>query len=431
MTTTATTGHLPWDQSRLRLAESAVVGGLSGTPYFKDAVWPRFSREEYARRYAALRARMAERDLDCALVSGGPTHWSFGGGLLWLSGHLEWHSLSGWLVVPREGEPTLIFSAGHSHIESVRRETAGIVEDVRGHTWGRFGEAIAGRIRELGLERGRIGLLEVEPRLGTHMPVNDYEALRAALPEAELVLTSGIMHQLIVVHSAEEQAAVRRAGELCDRAMAAVVARARPGVTEYQLAASAAFEILDGGGMIDFIVLGSTSLTDGAMLYGNPRPSGRVLETGDLITLEISAGYNGYVAQTGTPICVGEPPSWAREFWEGVVKPGFHRLEAQVRAGRTMRDVQEAGAFYAERGGQTNFFFKLLDRVTAQPAVYSDRIAGPEKEYTLVPGMVGVVTPNTAIPEGRISMSTIRTYIVTEGEPERAGSHPVELVVVP
>lgn len=431
MTIAAATGRLSWEEARHRLAESAVVAGLRDTPYFRDAVWPGFSKQEYARRYAALRGTMAELGLDCALVSGGPTHWSFGGGLHWLTGHWEWHSLSGWLVVPLEGDPTLVFSAGHSHIESVRREASGIVEDVRGHTWGKFGQAIADRLRELGLERGRIGLLEVEPRLGTHMPVNDYEALRRALPEAELVLTTGIIHRLTVVHSPEEQAAVLRAGELCDRAMEAVVARARPGVTEHQLAASAAFEILDGGGMIDFVILGSTSLTEGAMLYGNPRPSGRVVHEGDMITLEISAGYNGYAAQTGTPICVGEPPRWARTFWDEVVEPGFHRLEAQVQAGRTMQDVQAAGAFYADRGGQTNFFFKLLDRVTAQPAVYSDRIAGPEDEYTLVPGMVGVVTPNTAIPEGRISMSTVRTFIVTEAEPERAGSYPVELVVVP
>ena len=427
---TSVAEHLPWDAARLRLRESAVVASLERTPYFRDAAWPRFSDAEFARRYAALRDKMAALGLDCMLVSGGPTHWSFGGGVMWLSGHWEWHSASSWLIVPMDSEPTLLFSAGHSHIESVRRETAGIVDDVRGHTWGRFGEAIAARLRELGQERGRIGLMEIEPRLGTHMPVNDFDAIREALPEAELVLTSGILHELVVVHSPEEQEAVRRAGELCDRAMEAVVARARPGVTEHQLAASAAFEILDGGGMIDFVILGSTSLETGAMLYGNPRPSSRVLEKGDMITLEISAGFNGYAAQTGTPICVGEPPGWARDFWTEVVKPGFHRLEAEVAPGRTMEDVQRAGAFYAERGAQTNFFFKLLDRVTTQPAVYADRIAGPRAERTLVPGMVGVVTPNTVTPDGRIGMSTIRTYIVTEGGREPAGSFPVELVVV-
>lgn len=423
-------GHLPWEEARLRLRESPVVASLAGTPYFRDAVWPRFSEAEFARRHAALRAKMAELGLDCMLVSGGPTHWSFGGGVMWLTGHLEWHSVTGWLVFPREGEPTLLFSAGHSHIESVRRETAGVVDDVRGHTWGRFGEAIAARLRELGLERGRIGLMEIEPRLGSHMPVNDFHALQEALPGAELVLTSGILHELIVVHSPEEQEAVRRAGELCDRAMAAVVARAAPGVKENQLAATAAFEILDGGGMIDFVILGSTSLEAGAMLYGNQRPSGRALARGDMITLEISAGFNGYAAQTGTPICIGEPPGWARDFWSEVVRPGFRRLEEEVRPGRTMGDFQRAGAFYLEKGAQTNFFFKLLDRVTTQPAVYHDRVAGPASERTLVPGMVGVVTPNTAMADGRISMSTVRTYIVTESGREPAGCYPVELVVV-
>ena len=42
---------------------------------------------------------------------------------------------------------------------------------------GRFGEVMAERIRELGLERGRIGLLEIDPRFGDYLPVNQYDAL--------------------------------------------------------------------------------------------------------------------------------------------------------------------------------------------------------------------------------------------------------------
>src|SRR3954449_5712545 len=154
---------LPWDQLKSRLDENQPFNMMRGTPYYRDAVYEQFSAQEYARRYAAIRAKMREHKLDCVIVPGGPSHWSFGGGMLWLSGHWEWHALAAYVVFPIEGAPTLVYSMGGTHIEAVRRETAGALSDVRSSRGGRFAEVMAERIRELGLEGGRIGLLEIDP----------------------------------------------------------------------------------------------------------------------------------------------------------------------------------------------------------------------------------------------------------------------------
>src|SRR5581483_7142501 len=130
---------------------------------------------------------------------------------------------------------------------------------------------------------------------------------REGLPEAELVFTVGLLHELLSVQSAEELACVRKAGLLCQRAMEALVARARPGVKEYELRAAAGAAILEGGGDIDFLIIGSTSMAEPAMVFGNSRPSGRVLRQGDIVNMELAAGYRGYTAQIGSPVCVGEP----------------------------------------------------------------------------------------------------------------------------
>ena len=45
------------------------------------------------------------------------------------------------------------------------------------------------RLRELKLENGRIGLMEIDPRHGDYLPVNQYNTLRKELPDAELVFT--------------------------------------------------------------------------------------------------------------------------------------------------------------------------------------------------------------------------------------------------
>ena len=103
------------------------------TPYYRDAVYERFSEAEYERRYEALRQKMVER------------------------------------------------------------------------------------IKELGLERGRIGLLEVDPRFHDYLPVNQYNALKEGLPEATFSFEAGWMHELVYRKSPEELDCIRKAGRLCRR----------------------------------------------------------------------------------------------------------------------------------------------------------------------------------------------------------------------
>ncbi|MBV9174483.1 MAG: aminopeptidase P family N-terminal domain-containing protein, partial [Chloroflexi bacterium] len=142
-------GALPWEELRYRLDESLPFNSMRGTPYYHDAVYEQFSQAEYARRYAALRDKMREHNLDVAIVPGGPNHWSFGSGMLWLTGHWEWHCVACYVVVPLEGEPTLVYSMGGTHIEAVRRETQAALKDVRQSRGGRFAEVMADRIKEL------------------------------------------------------------------------------------------------------------------------------------------------------------------------------------------------------------------------------------------------------------------------------------------
>src|SRR6266849_2032344 len=178
---------LPWEELRGRLDEGPHFNTMRGTPYYRDAVYEQFSAAEYARRYAALRAKMREHKLDAMIVPGGPSHWSFGAGMTWLTGHWEWHALCCYVLVPLDGEPTMIYSMGGTHAEAVRRHVEVAVKDVRHSRNGQYAMVMVERLRELRLEKGRIGLMEIDPRHGDYMPVNQYTTLRKELPDAELI----------------------------------------------------------------------------------------------------------------------------------------------------------------------------------------------------------------------------------------------------
>src|SRR5260370_6902680 len=112
--------------------------------------------------------------------------------------------------------------------------------------------------------------------------------------------------------------------------MGAMVAPARPGVKEYELRAAAGAAILAGGGDIDFLIIGSPPMAEPALVFGNPRPSGRVLAKGDIVNMELAAGYRGYTAQIGSPICLGQPTAMVRKFWDDIALPAYQHILAQL-----------------------------------------------------------------------------------------------------
>ena len=145
-------GPQPWDVVRNKLDQSLPFANMRDTPYYRDCVWEQFSAGEYERRYDALRAKMREHKLDAVVVPGGPSHWSFGAGMTWLTGHWEWHALCCYVLVPLDGEPTMIYSMGGTHAEAVRRQVEVAVKDVRHSRNGQYAEVMVERLRELKLE---------------------------------------------------------------------------------------------------------------------------------------------------------------------------------------------------------------------------------------------------------------------------------------
>jgi Xaa-Pro dipeptidase len=423
-------GPQPWPQVRTRLDQQLPFANMRDTPYYRDAVYEQFSAAEYARRFAALRGKMREHKLDCVIVPGGPSHWSFGGGMLWLTGHWEWHALASYVLVPLEGEPTMIYSMGGTHAEAVRRQVAVAVQDVRHSRSGRYSDVMVERICELKLERGRIGLMEIDPRHGDYLPVNQYNVLRENLPDAELVFTKGFLHELLSIHSAEELDCVRKAGVLCQNAMTAMVERARPGVKEYELRAAAGAAILEGGGDIDFLIIGSTPMADPAMVFGNPRPSARVLAKGDIVNMELAAGYRGYTAQIGSPICLGEPTDMVRKFWDDIALPGYQRIIAQMQPGKPMQDMLEASKFFRQSGVQSRpTQCHGIDLVTDKPHISAEHVSAEAFETVLKPGMVIMAEPNPITADGLFGIFLGHTFIITPDGHECVDKFPLEIAV--
>ena len=418
-----------FESVRGALDNGANFANLRGTPYYEDAIYDRFSDDEHRRRFERTRAKMARLGLQGLIVCGGPSHWSYGGGLFWLTNHREWHALSVYLFVPLEGEPTLTYGMGGTHIEATRRAVA--VKDVRPSGRGGFAGVLVERIRELGLERGRIGITLIDPWYGDYLPLNQYRTLTEQLPQAQFDLVGDFFHEFLVTKSLEELQRVRKAGDLCARALLAMVDAARPGVAEYELKAAAASAILSGGGELDFLIIGSTPMSRPRMIFGNPRPSGRRLQKGDIIINELAAGYEGYTAQIGVPVCVGPPSDQVRRMFDEIVLPGYNLLAAELRPGNSFQAVAEKAKFFRQHGYQSRpIVLHSLDLVTHAPEVRLDGAHGEPEDMTIKPGMTLMLEPNAITPDGLLGLFFGHTIIITETGQDRLGSQvPLDLLV--
>ena len=251
--------------------------------------------------------------------------------------------------------------------------------------WGRSGEVIVDLIKEWGLADATVGISHVDPVYGHHLPVDEWERLRDGLPEATLERVGDFFHELVHVKSAEEIECVRKAGKLMDQAFHAMIAAARPGVTEYQLAA-ADHPRSHGWWRSDGFQHHwmRRRWTVPAMVFGNPWPSSRPLEAGDIILNELACGYNGYSVQIGGPICIGEPPSWIREFFDDVVLPGYDLMAEQVIGGNSWDDVMKASQFYRDKGYDSRpLFLHCIDFVSHPPHVMWDHVVAEDNELDL------------------------------------------------
>ncbi|MGH9244948.1 MAG: M24 family metallopeptidase [Acidimicrobiales bacterium] len=340
-----------WKDIRYQLDTSSNFTDIVDSPWYDDAVYEKFSAAEYARRHAAARRMMTDEGVDALLLTGSQNIYSMGSGVTWATGLVDDRAMCQYAVLPMDGPPTLVYPHPGCHIEAVRRMVG--TDDVRDGQHGHYAHVVADRLRELGLETGRLGVTVSDRTGDEYMGVAAYHELRRQLPDLDIVFLPNLLHRLTQVKSAEELAAMRRAGQLVIDAVEAIVRTARPGMKEHQLAAAASHAIIDGGGQVFLLMIGSTSMDDPRIVFPNPIPSGRVLREGDIILSEISACHLGYSAKIGQPISIGPPTNRYDRFYKTIAVGGFDEIRSVVRAGAHLEDVQKAATYFRRHGAQS------------------------------------------------------------------------------
>jgi Xaa-Pro aminopeptidase len=300
--------------------------------------FPPFSEQEYANRRRTIRASMKEKGLECLIIYGA-YHW--GGtdtgqvNAVYLSNYTAIpHS---YVVLPLSEDPTLFISFAY-HITNAKDCAA--IEDVRVAGFDLI-NGVGARLKELGLEKGKIGIVGPLPSWWTiTLPHEHHEYLTKTFPNATFETVTDWYEDFRLMKSEEEIARMERAGLLCDVAHEEVVLASKPGVRHSDLRA-----IMDGvanrfGGRYPFSHIGSTSMTNPDRFYPDFFPTHQTLEAGHVVMTEVALGYGLYFGKIWGTYFIGEPTKDYRTLFETSVAV-HDKAIAEIKPGMTGKDINK------------------------------------------------------------------------------------------
>lgn len=159
-----------------------------------------------------------------------------------------------------------------------------------------WGGVIGGMLADYGLAHGRIGT--------DLMPYFVHDDLKRQFPGLSIADVSGVWSHLTAVKHPDEVALIREAVRIADRGAAAAMKAVRPGITEHAVSAEAVYEMRRNGSEFEpFIPLVASGYNTSMF---ERVATEKVIQSGEMVILDIGAVYRGYTGDLGTTVICGE-----------------------------------------------------------------------------------------------------------------------------
>ena len=222
------------------------------------------------------------------------------------------------------------------------------------------------------------------------MTVDKFDELEDIV-SARLIPASGMIEALRQTKDQEEITTIQRACEIADAAFEHILGFIQVGMTEIQVANELDFFMRSQGAS------GVSFETIVASGYRSAMPHGvasdKVIEAGDIVTMDYGCYYKGYVSDITRTIAVGEPSSKMKEIYD-VVFQANQLVNEQAKAGMTGEEMDAiARDFIASHGYGDDFGHSLghsigLDIHESPNASMHNK--QPLKEYTVITNEPGI-----------------------------------------
>ncbi|HET9897198.1 MAG TPA: Xaa-Pro peptidase family protein [Streptosporangiaceae bacterium] len=326
-------------------------------------------------RRARARKQLQAAGADAALITNGVN-------VRYLSGLVSSNAA---LLLPADGEAVL--STDFRYAGTAERECPDVeilVERDVGAALVR--RALAGGMRTIAFE-------DNELTVRRHKALTGLDAGTAGSPV--LVPLGNAIDELRMIKDETELAYLKRACEITGQAFTAVLGKLRPGITEHE------FAVALERAMIDF---GAEGVAFASIVASGPNgaiphhvPGSREIESGDLVTIDCGARYEGYRADMTRTVSVGAPAAWQREIYDVVARAQAAGVAA-AQIGADVRAVDSASRSMIDAAGYGRNFTHGLGHGVGL-AIHEAPWLGQDKTGTLQDRVPVTIEPGIYLPD--------------------------------
>jgi Xaa-Pro aminopeptidase len=237
-------------------------------------------------------------------------------------------------------------------------------------------------IKKLGFEAG-------------DMTFNFYSELKNAIG-VNLVPTTKVVEKLRLVKTESEVEKIRKAAKIGDAAFNHIQSIIRPGVTELDVAIELEHFMkkqgASGNSSHSLIV---DSGNRGALPHGVA--SDKVIESGDMVTLDYGALYEGYRSDMTRTLAVGTPDTKLAEIYT-IVYDALQLTLETIKAGMSANEIDAIARDYIAGKGYGQYFGHGLGHGIGLD-IHEDPFFSNNSTEELHPGMIVTIEPGIYIPE--------------------------------
>jgi Xaa-Pro dipeptidase len=363
-------------------------------------------------RLDKLTASLRTSELDAVILNPGPT-------LKYLSG-LNFHLMERPVVlfIAPDQDPVLVLP--ELELPKVDLFPYKIQAFAYGENPSEWDAAFRKAAQALGLEANRIG---VEPR---QLRLMEFRHVKAGAPEADFPDATDVLSALRLKKDKAEVDAMRKAVQIAQDALEAVIPQIKIGMTEHELSSELVMQLLKHGSEPE---LPFAPIVSAGPNSANPHasPTERKLQTGDLLVVDWGAAYDGYISDLTRTFAVGEVDEEYKKI-HAIVQESNAAGRAAGKPGAPCADVDKAARDVIEKAGYGKYFTHRTGHGIGMEGHEAPYMRGDNMQL-LEPGMAFTVEPGIYL-TGRNGVRIEDDMVVTETGVESLSDMPREIRVV-
>jgi Xaa-Pro aminopeptidase len=225
-----------------------------------------------------------------------------------------------------------------------------------------------------------------------YMAFATFKAYEEAM-QAELIPVSNIVEELRLIKSEAEIKILKVAADIADAAFKHILDFIKPGLTELEVSNELEFFMRKAGASSSSFDIIVASGERSALPHGVA--SEKVIEKGDMVTMDYGALYNGYISDITRTVAVGEPAPKLKEIYNVVLEAQLKGVD-EIKPGMTGKEADAISRNYIAEKGYGDYFGHSLGHGIGLE-VHEAPSLSYRSETVLQPGMAVTVEPGIYI----------------------------------